>query len=125
MCNMVKRFLIVIIVILTLNSCDTALTVLNGLGDIVSPFVDSPNTSTLSTSNTQQVDNNVSTQKVKQRVERTCLHCKGTTRCFACHGSGKGTRTVMGVKMNCTYCNGTGTCKECKGKGTYVTYEYK
>lgn len=120
-----KKILIIISVMIFTTSCDTALTVINGIGDIVSPFVDSPNTSSLSTSSTQPIDNNVSTQKVKQRVEKTCLHCKGTTKCFACHGSGKGTRTVMGVKMNCTYCNGTGTCKECKGKGTYVTYIYK
>jgi hypothetical protein len=46
----------------------------------------------------------------------TCDSCRGTRKCHACRGTGKG--VLFG---DCSYCDGKKLCQTCDGKGYHYS----
>lgn len=91
-----------------LVSCDSALTVLQGISEGMNGYSNSYqpsyyNTSTPSTTNYTKEWHN-------------CSSCSGTGRCKYCGGSGKDEYTK---NKRCGVCRGTGKCAGCNGRGGY------
>lgn len=119
-----KKIIVSLTCTLFLSSCESTLSVLQGIGEIGNTVTELAGNRTSSTL-TQQTSSG-STQmktKKKEKVERECYSCKGSGQCFACHGTGKSTQTRMGVPFNCSICHGKKKCTHCDGKGVRVTYK--
>ncbi len=53
------------------------------------------------------------------RCKQVCLKCKGTGRCSACEGAGRGAKVGLdGQQLRCLICTGNGACRECSGTGS-------
>lgn len=103
-----KIFFASFLALISVTSCDSALTVLQGISEGMNGNSNSYqptyyNTSTPSTTNSAKEWHN-------------CSSCGGSGRCKYCGGSGRDEYTR---NKRCGVCRGTGKCAGCNGRGGY------